>query len=90
MQLFYKKNITEAYRLRFFFSKVFYKSEACAIKNMIQTCMYKQVDKTKQNVLLVIELILDNVKFGHFFAEIKKLYIFAKVSEICFYQLNDR
>ncbi len=34
--------------------KVFQKSEAGAIKDMIQTCMYKKVDKTTQNVLLVI------------------------------------
>ncbi len=59
-----QKKTLRRLRLRFFFSKVFQKSEAGAIKNMIQTCMYKKVYKTTQNVLLVIELILDKVKLA--------------------------
>jgi hypothetical protein len=39
---------------------------------------YKQVDKTKQYVLLVIELILDQVKFDNFFTEIKKIVNFCE------------
>ncbi len=64
--------------------------------------MYKKVDKTTQNVLLVIELSLDKVKFDNFFTEIKKSYIFlgyflqseiivnAKISGIWFYKLDVR